>query len=337
MTEPRAKKTTLACDHCRRRKRKCDGKTPTCTTCGRGNVECLYTTTLEQRRPPQKNYVAALEARIALLEQILKDAELSDASSPGASHPDHTSETTPASSPIETPGLFLIPPLSADAATVLQSTLDPAHKDTSEELDLGMSGYETLLSLQLEHKLLAQFWDWQRMHLPYVAPVPFLSAYAIHSELVHPDEPIPSPPPPLPNAFAATALNVPRASSVQRTSDLTQFISPLLLYSMFAIAALFHGDPETSEMFYHRAKETLLLEAANPKVATVQAVCLMATWELGHARSPAAWALIGVALSLCIRLGLNVDATPLLQSGAISQQLFETRNFVFWAAFNTER
>ncbi|CAE6442529.1 unnamed protein product [Rhizoctonia solani] len=337
MAEPRAKKTTLACDHCRRRKRKCDGRSPTCTACERGNVECLYTTTLEQRRPPQKNYVAALEARIVLLEQILKNAETSDGSSPDTHQVDTPSETTPTSSPIETPQLFLIPPLSADAANVLQSTLDPTQKETSEELDLGMTGYESLLSLQHQHKLLAQFWDWQRMHLPYVAPVPFLSAYAIHSELTHPDETIPSPPPPPPNAFAATALNVPRASSVQRTSDLAHFISPLLLYSMFAIAALFHGDPETSDMFYHRARETLLLEAANPKLATVQAVGLMATWELGHARSPASWTLIGVALSLCIRLGLNVDATPLLQSGAISQRLFETRNFVFWATFNTER
>ncbi|KAG8708512.1 hypothetical protein FRC11_006418 [Ceratobasidium sp. 423] len=200
-----------------------------------------------------------------------------------------------------------------------------------------MTGYEILLSLELEHKLLAQFWDWQRMHHPYVAPVPFLSAYAIHSEFTHPGEPIPSPPLPPPKLFAGTALNVPRASAVQRTPDLTQYISPLLLYSMFAIAALFHGDSETSEIFYYRARKIWLEEVANPRVATVQAVCLMLTWELGHARSPAAWALTGVATSLCIQLGMNVDATPLLKSGAMSRRLFETRNFVFWSVFSTER
>ncbi|CAE6534472.1 unnamed protein product [Rhizoctonia solani] len=344
MSEPRAKKTTLACDQCRRRKRKCDGQTPICSACGRGNVECVYTANMEQRRPLQKNYVAALEARIALLEQILKSAESSDIS--GSSHQTSPSrlddgslrqslDTTPASSPGSTPA---IPSLTDNAADALKSTLDPtSREDTSEELGLGMEGYETLLSLELEHKLLAQFWDWQRMHHPYVAPVPFLSAYAIHSEVTHPGERIPSPPLPPQNLFAGTALNVPRASDVQRTSDLPQFISPLLLYSMFAIAALFHGDTETSTMFYQRVERTFFEEAANPRVATVQAVCLMATWELGHARSPAAWTLLGVGLSLCIRLGLNVDATPLLQSGAISQRLFETRNFVFWATFNTER
>ncbi|CAE6437280.1 unnamed protein product [Rhizoctonia solani] len=346
MSETRVKKTTLACDHCRRRKRKCDGRTPICVACERGNIECTYTANLDQRRPARKNYVAALEARIALLEQILKNAEVSDgagSSDAGASPsecdlPQLSSETTPPSSPPVLPQTDLASALVDDTANILKYTLEPTTQlEASEELDLGMGGYETLLSLQHEHKLLAQFWDWQRMHLPYVAPVPFLSAYAIHSELVHPGETIPSPPPPPPNAFAATALNVPRASAVQLTSDLAHYISPLLLYSMFAIAALFHGDPETSTMFYQRAREMLFEESQNPKVATVQAVCLMSTWELGHARSPASWTLIGVALSLCIRLGLNVDATPLLQSGAISQRLYETRNFVFWATFNTER
>ncbi|CAE6534494.1 unnamed protein product [Rhizoctonia solani] len=334
MAEPRVKKTALACDHCRRRKRKCDGRTPVCTPCELGSFVCGYSTTLEQRRPPQKNYVTALEARIALLEQILKNADTSDtSSSPGPSHfdsdpPHESSDTTPVSSPIATP---IIPSLTDD----LNFILDP--QTDSEQLDLGMAGYETLASLEHEHKLLAQFWDWQRMHLPYVAPVPLLSAYAIHSELAHPGEPVPPPPPPPPTGYPATGLNVPRASAVQRTPDLAHFISPLLLYSMFAIAAVFHGDAETGEMFYQRARSTLFQEAANPRVATVQAVCLMATWELGHARSAASWTLIGVALSLCVRLGMNVDATPLLQSGTISQRLFETRNFVFWAAFNAER
>ncbi|CAE7122224.1 unnamed protein product [Rhizoctonia solani] len=309
MSEPRVKKTSLACDSCRRRKRKCDGKTPTCTTCQRGNLECSYTTSLEQRRPPQKNYVAALEARIAQLEQILKNESDSSTDTP---------------SPIATP-------------VALPDHITDLLESTSKDTDLGMSDYQVLVSLELEHKLLAQFYDWQRMHLPFVPPVPFMSAYAIHSELVHPNEPIPAPPPPPPNSFAATSLNVPRASAVPRTPDLPHFISPLLVYSMFAIAALFHGDPETADMFYQRARERLLIEAANPKVATIQAACLMSTWETGHARPTAAWTLTSVALSLCIRLGMNIDATPLVQNGTISQRLYDTRNFTFWAAFNSDR
>ncbi|CAE6534500.1 unnamed protein product [Rhizoctonia solani] len=344
MTEPRVKKTALACDRCRQRKRKCDGRKPLCSACDEDGAECAYTANLKQRRPPQKSYVAALETRITLLEQILRSAELDDTSGScldtgtpqlGSDPPHQSSDTIIASPPTS---ITVIPPLTDDVADLLKSTLDPtSRKDTSEELELRMEGYETLLSLELEHKLLAQFWDWQRMHHPYVAPVPFLLSYAIHSELAYPGESIPSPPPPPPKFFAGTALNVPRACYVERTSDLPQFISPLLLYSMFAIAALFHGDSETSEIFYRHARRVLFEEAANPRVATIQALCLMATWELGHSRSPTAWALIGGAASLCIRLGMNVDATPLLKNGAMSQRLFEMRNFVFWSAFSAER
>ncbi|KAL5638533.1 hypothetical protein ACGC1H_005267 [Rhizoctonia solani] len=208
-----------------------------------------------------------------------------------------------------------------------------------EESDLGMGGYEPGASLELEHQLLAQFWDWQRMHLPYVAPVPFLAAYAVFSEAAHPGEPIPPPPaPPPPNPFSGpTAIGIPRARDVQLTPDLAQFISPLLLDVMFAIAALFHGNAEISDRFYERARQRLFEEVAKPRLATVQAATLMSTWELGHARAPATWTLNGVAVALCVRLGMNIDATPLVRSGTMSKRLFETRNFVFWTTYNFDR
>ncbi|ELU39619.1 fungal zn(2)-Cys(6) binuclear cluster domain-containing protein [Rhizoctonia solani AG-1 IA] len=306
MLGTRTKRTAGPCDHCKRRKRKCDARMPTCAACERSNIECLYTANSEQRRPVHRQYVASLEARISLLEKILKDAEASDttdSSDAGVSLPDENDfqsqslTATSGSSLPSSPSTKIAPEsrltLIDDPGDILKSTLDPTTPLNSEEPDLGMSGYEIILSLEHEHKLLAQFWDWQRMHHPYVVPVPFLSAYAVHSELAHPGEPIPPPPPPLPNSSAGATLNVPRASTVKRTSDLPHFISPLLLYSMFAIAALFSGDPGTGTLFYQHARETLLREAANPKVATIQAVCLMTTWELGHARSPAAWALFG--------------------------------------------
>jgi hypothetical protein len=187
---------------------------------------------------------------------------------------------------------------SDDAANTLESISRPKPEDGtvngSEDLDLGMDGYLPLVSLEAEHKLLAQYWDWQRMHLPYVAPVPFLSSYALHAQLTHPDEPIPPPPPPPPNSFSdPTAIVVPRAECVRHSPELVQYISPLLLDSMFAIAALFRGEIETSEMFYKRAEKRVLQEAVNPRVATVQGMLIMATFELGHARAPATWTLCG--------------------------------------------
>ncbi|QRV94666.1 Fungal specific transcription factor domain [Ceratobasidium sp. AG-Ba] len=205
---------------------------------------------------------------------------------------------------------------------------------TVNELDLGMEDWVPLVSLADEHKLLDQFWDWQRMHLRYVAPVPFLSAYAIHSEAAHAYESVPPLSPPF---SAPSTIAVPRPAAVKPSIDLFQFISPLLLDSMFAIAALFTGDPETSEKFYSRAKTRVLSEVANPRLATVQAMIIMATWELGHARGPITWILSGMTCALCVRLGMNTDATPLVSRGVMSERLFQTRNFVFWSTYIMDR
>ncbi|KAF8608463.1 hypothetical protein BDV93DRAFT_603272 [Ceratobasidium sp. AG-I] len=354
------KKVSFPCDSCRRRRRKCDRRTPVCSLCEKRNDECVYDPTLDQRRPAQKNYVAALEERVALLEGILRGPSTSDIDSylgfsliEGG---DSTLQATRAESLALPPTvtahpkpelelgleseLGFIPPDDAAQAFVPIAHPNPGEVaiTSPKELDLGMSGYVPLVSLDMEHKLLAQFWDWQRMHLPFVAPIPLLAAYAVHSQTAHPGEPIPPPPPPAPDVFPGpSATFVPNAESVHVTPELAQFISPLLLDALFAIAALFYGNLETSNQFYKRAEVRMLEEAASPRLATVQGVMLMAIAELGHARAPAAWTFNSVAVALCIRLGMHIDATPLVRCGTMSKTLFETRNFVFWAAYNTDR
>jgi hypothetical protein len=59
----------LACMICRRRKLKCDGVRPSCSTCSRLGHDCAYD---EQRRKsgPKRGYVKALEERLS--EQYLR-------------------------------------------------------------------------------------------------------------------------------------------------------------------------------------------------------------------------------------------------------------------------
>ncbi|GLI72991.1 gypsy retrotransposon integrase-like protein 1 [Penicillium ochrochloron] len=70
-----------ACDECRRKKIKCDGKQP-CTHCTVYSYECSYDQPSNRRRNPAPQYVEALEARMqkaeALLRAVLPDVNLDD-------------------------------------------------------------------------------------------------------------------------------------------------------------------------------------------------------------------------------------------------------------------
>ncbi|KAH8426887.1 putative C6 transcription factor (Mut3) [Aspergillus melleus] len=75
------RRVTRACDECRRKKIKCDGKQP-CTHCTVYSYECTYDQPSNRRRNPAPQYVEALENRLhkaeALLRVVLPDINLDD-------------------------------------------------------------------------------------------------------------------------------------------------------------------------------------------------------------------------------------------------------------------
>lgn len=75
------RRVTRACDECRRKKIKCDGKQP-CTHCQIYNYECTYNKPSNRRRNPAPQYIEALENRLdraeTLLRQFIPDINLAD-------------------------------------------------------------------------------------------------------------------------------------------------------------------------------------------------------------------------------------------------------------------
>ncbi|KAJ9192023.1 transcriptional regulator family: Fungal Specific TF [Paecilomyces variotii] len=75
------RRVTRACDECRRKKIKCDGKQP-CTHCTVYSYECTYDQPSNRRRNPAPQYIEALESRLhkaeALLRVVLPDLNLDD-------------------------------------------------------------------------------------------------------------------------------------------------------------------------------------------------------------------------------------------------------------------
>lgn len=60
---PRQKR--LACLICRRRKLKCDGRRPSCSTCSRLGHQCAYDE-VRKKSGPKRGYVKALEERLSM-------------------------------------------------------------------------------------------------------------------------------------------------------------------------------------------------------------------------------------------------------------------------------
>ncbi|KAH8595788.1 fungal-specific transcription factor domain-containing protein [Bisporella sp. PMI_857] len=67
------RRVTRACDECRRKKIKCDGKQP-CTHCTVYSYDCTYDQPSNRRRNPAPQYIEALETRLQRAETLLKTA-----------------------------------------------------------------------------------------------------------------------------------------------------------------------------------------------------------------------------------------------------------------------
>ncbi|CAO1599923.1 Gypsy retrotransposon integrase-like protein 1 [Xanthoria calcicola] len=80
-TIQKRRRVTRACDECRRKKIKCDGKQP-CTHCTVYSYDCTYDQPSNRRRNPAPQYVEALENRLekaqSLLKTVLPDVNLDD-------------------------------------------------------------------------------------------------------------------------------------------------------------------------------------------------------------------------------------------------------------------
>ncbi|ODH15003.1 hypothetical protein ACO22_06487 [Paracoccidioides brasiliensis] len=75
------RRVTRACDECRRKKIKCDGKQP-CTHCTVYSYDCTYDQPSNRRRNPAPQYIEALENRVrkaeAILRAVIPDLDLND-------------------------------------------------------------------------------------------------------------------------------------------------------------------------------------------------------------------------------------------------------------------
>lgn len=68
--ESKKRRVTRACDYCRSKRAKCDGKTPACTNCSINNSSCTYTQTAKKRGLPT-GYIHDLEKKVLLFQALV--------------------------------------------------------------------------------------------------------------------------------------------------------------------------------------------------------------------------------------------------------------------------
>ncbi|KAG5917134.1 hypothetical protein E4U53_004233, partial [Claviceps sorghi] len=78
-TEAKRRRIARACDMCRKKKIKCDGKLPACTHCTNYKTECVFTHVEKKRSPPKgAKYIEGLENRLCRMEHLLRLSGISD-------------------------------------------------------------------------------------------------------------------------------------------------------------------------------------------------------------------------------------------------------------------
>ena len=71
--DSKRRRIARACDMCRKKKIKCDGKMPKCSHCENYNTECVFTHVEKKRAPPKgAKYIEGLENRLGRMESLLR-------------------------------------------------------------------------------------------------------------------------------------------------------------------------------------------------------------------------------------------------------------------------
>ncbi|ATY63626.1 binuclear zinc transcription factor [Cordyceps militaris] len=306
----------LACMICRKRKLKCDGLRPSCSTCSRLGHSCAYD---EQRRKsgPKRGYVKALEERLKQVETLLKTQE--------PSQPSHSSN---------------VPKMPA-AAPQPPMTVDPENDRWNYSADSPRAvpgddfNFNSNINMPVNPD--GSSFSWEMIGLGLEEPLPAQEAidelHQIYFEKIHPSMPM------IHRFRYLAAMNL---APNQRP--------PVCLrYAMWTMASSITDKySDLKHLFYARARK--YVEADYVKgfgehmisVAHCQAHILLACYEMKMMYFPRAWINTGAAVRLAQMIGLHrLDGAGLDVKQCLPPPKDwterEERRRTFWMAFCEDR
>ncbi|KXJ90733.1 fungal-specific transcription factor domain-domain-containing protein [Microdochium bolleyi] len=344
----RRKNTTKACDECRRRRAKCDGKQPTCTRCNDRGLLCHFSAHEDGRRPAPKSYVDMLRKRISVLEKVLEAHSIDVESS------------------------------VAQILAQERAKNGPGDASGSATVEESLSGFDGVLSLDENAAL-------DREDQSYFGSSNGHLGSQILTPDGEPDDPfnntVPSPTKP---GFSQFRLRVDQlliqdvAFSCEVSKELEahlidmyflweqpwcqvvnerlfrqslgtqgRYASPLLLSCVLAAGSRFsdslevRSDPDDAntagQMFIEKAEKLLYYELKWPSMTTIQSASIMGTLYLAIGADAAGWLHHGIASRLAVDMGLNMDATCLVGNNLMSREEVDVRNQIYWSLYCVDK
>ncbi|KAK4128339.1 hypothetical protein N657DRAFT_564118 [Parathielavia appendiculata] len=322
----------LACMICRKRKLKCDGIKPSCSTCSRLGHHCAYDE-VRRKSGPKRGYVKALEERLKQVETLLKTQELSS-SSDGAK-----------GISISLDGATKQPLNQRAAATANFNVTDPSIGITSGRdwqfnadspnapledfnfsggMNIGMSGVDNNFT-------------WEMIGLGLEEPLPSQAIidelHHIYFEKIHPSVPM------IHKYRYLAAMNL---APAQRP--------PVCLrYAMWTLACSVSDKFQTlKDLFYARSRKYLESDYIKGygehiiSVAHAQTHVLLASYEFKWMYFPRAWMSTGSAVRLAQMIGVHrLDGAGLDVKQCLPPPRDwterEERRRTFWMAFCLDR
>ncbi|KIW06955.1 hypothetical protein, variant 1 [Verruconis gallopava] len=334
-TQPKAKR--IACVLCRKRKLKCDGARPSCSTCKRLSHDCAYDE-VRKKSGPKRGYVKLLEARLQQVETLLKTQEQPESRhavttppSAAASSSAHHAATAPVPAPVSM-GLGTEPPV-----TMADFTMPPAVSRGSAFSNDFVTDTIAFQDSGVGNDFASESFPWEMVGLGLEEPLPAQDTidelHRIYFEKVHPSCPI-----------------IHRARYLATCNLSHQMRPPVALrYAMWTMAASVSDKYEgLAEHFYLRTRKYLQAdEMRNHGEGIVslqhcQAWVIICIYEFKNMYFPRAWQTTGRAVRMAQMLGLHrIDGFGLDVKQCLPPPKDwverEERRRTFWLAFCEDR
>ncbi|KAK4144656.1 fungal-specific transcription factor domain-containing protein [Dichotomopilus funicola] len=326
----------LACMICRKRKLKCDGIKPSCSTCSRLGHTCAYDE-VRRKSGPKRGYVKALEERLKQVETLLKTQEISSSdAAKGISMPlDGSAKAPPINQRAAATANFNVTDPSIAVASSRDMDRWQFNSDSPNNPPLDDFNFNSSMGMGMGG--VDNNFTWEMIGLGLEEPLPSQETidelHHIYFEKIHPSVPM------IHKFRYLAAMNL---APAQRP--------PVCLrYAMWTLACSVSDKFHTlKDLFYARARKYLESDYMKGygehmiSVAHAQTHVLLASYEFKWMYFPRAWISTGSGVRLSQMIGLHrLDGTGLDVKQCLPPPRDwterEERRRTFWMAFCLDR